>query len=359
MRYRGSTTSAATSAARSPAAASAPPATSSAPYRFQHLEVDASVVMTNKSLTGPNRGYACGHLYFETERMMDLLARERLGLDPVEIRRRNLIQRRAVPVPHADGRPLRQRRLPGRARSRRSRWRATTSCGASRRRRARQAACSASAWRWRWTRPSRTWATWRPRSIRSSGPSPSTCPSRAPSTPPRSRSIRSAASSPSSAPRRRARDTRRWWRRSSPTSWALDAARRHGGGRDGHVHPLLVDLLRHLLEPVRRPSARAPLALAARKLKAKLIEYAAHLMERPADDLEFRDGGVQPEARQGPSYSIKDLAGRAHWNTESLPEGMEPGLQATAVFGFTGWRKRRRRPRPRELAPTPTASSPR
>ena len=61
------------------------------PYRFQHLEVDASVVMTNKSLTGPNRGYACGHLYFETERMMDLLA-QRLGLDPVELRRRNLIQ---------------------------------------------------------------------------------------------------------------------------------------------------------------------------------------------------------------------------------------------------------------------------
>src|SRR5215467_13813697 len=57
------------------------------PYRFQHLEVDASVVMTNKSLTGPNRGYACGHLYFETERMMDLLA-ERIGLDPVEVRRR-------------------------------------------------------------------------------------------------------------------------------------------------------------------------------------------------------------------------------------------------------------------------------
>jgi 2-furoyl-CoA dehydrogenase large subunit len=26
------------------------------PYNFQHLEVDASVVMTNKSLTGPNRG---------------------------------------------------------------------------------------------------------------------------------------------------------------------------------------------------------------------------------------------------------------------------------------------------------------
>src|SRR5437879_8393530 len=54
------------------------------PYLFQDLEVDTSVVMTNKSLTGPNRGYACGHLYFETERMMDLLA-ERLGLDPAEV----------------------------------------------------------------------------------------------------------------------------------------------------------------------------------------------------------------------------------------------------------------------------------
>src|SRR3989475_6963674 len=66
------------------------------PYRFQHLEVDTSVVMTNKSLTGPNRGYACGHLYFETERMMDLLA-ERVGLDPVEVRRRNLLQPEQFP----------------------------------------------------------------------------------------------------------------------------------------------------------------------------------------------------------------------------------------------------------------------
>src|SRR5947199_1045173 len=76
-------------------------------------------------------------------------------------------------------------------------------------------------------------------------------------------------------------------------------------------------------------------ALAARKLKAKLIEYAAHLMDVPRERLEFRDGAVRTKTGKGPSYSIRDLAGRAHWNTESLPEGMEPGLQATAVFGFT------------------------
>src|SRR5207247_8996766 len=68
-------------------------------------------------------------------------------------------------------------------------------------------------------------------------------------------------------------------------------------------------------------------ALAARKLKAKLVEYGAHLLGVPKEQLEFRDGAVRPTTGKGPSYSIKDLAGRAHWNTESLPEGMEPGLQ--------------------------------
>src|SRR5258708_17591588 len=76
-------------------------------------------------------------------------------------------------------------------------------------------------------------------------------------------------------------------------------------------------------------------ALAARKLRAKLVGYAAHLMDMPVAQLEFREGAVRPRTGTGPSYSVKDLAGRAHWNTESLPEGMEPGLQATAVFGFT------------------------
>ena len=77
-------------------------------------------------------------------------------------------------------------------------------------------------------------------------------------------------------------------------------------------------------------------ALAARTLKVKLVEYAAHLMERPVDEIEWRDGAARPRGGRGPSYTVKDLAGRAHWHTESLPDGMEPGLQATATFGFTG-----------------------
>src|SRR5262249_26175513 len=75
-------------------------------------------------------------------------------------------------------------------------------------------------------------------------------------------------------------------------------------------------------------------ALAARKLRAKLVEYAAHLMEVPASDVEFKDGAVRLRSGKGAAYTIKDLAGRAHWNTQSLPEGMEPTLHATASFGF-------------------------
>src|SRR5256885_7441178 len=75
-------------------------------------------------------------------------------------------------------------------------------------------------------------------------------------------------------------------------------------------------------------------ALAARKLKAKLVEYAAHLMDVPAAQLEWSDGAVRRRAGKGPAYSGKDLARRAHWNTQSRPYRLEPGLQATAVFGF-------------------------
>jgi len=59
-------------------------------------------------------------------------------------------------------------------------------------------------------------------------------------------------------------------------------------------------------------------------------------MEVPAEGLHFDDGAVRLRDGRGPSYTVKDLAGRAHWNASSLPDGMEPGLQATAVFGFAG-----------------------
>lgn len=66
------------------------------PYRVQNVEMDAYAVLINKSPTGPNRGYGCQHLYFCIERMMDMLA-AKLNIGVEEVRMRNLIQPNQFP----------------------------------------------------------------------------------------------------------------------------------------------------------------------------------------------------------------------------------------------------------------------
>jgi 2-furoyl-CoA dehydrogenase large subunit len=59
-------------------------------YRFRHLRVDYTTVVTNKCPVGPNRGYSRVQHLWMLERVVDIVA-HRLGFDPVEIRRRNYI----------------------------------------------------------------------------------------------------------------------------------------------------------------------------------------------------------------------------------------------------------------------------
>ena len=66
------------------------------PYRVRDVELNLARRHSNKVPTGPNRGYGCHQVYLETERALDEAA-EQLGLDPAEIRRRNLIQADAFP----------------------------------------------------------------------------------------------------------------------------------------------------------------------------------------------------------------------------------------------------------------------
>lgn len=65
-------------------------------YSFRHFQVNFRAVMTNKCPTGPNRAYGKVQQAFLVERMIDEAARE-LGLDPAEMRRRNLVQPAAMP----------------------------------------------------------------------------------------------------------------------------------------------------------------------------------------------------------------------------------------------------------------------
>jgi carbon-monoxide dehydrogenase large subunit len=60
------------------------------PYVVPHYYTEFKVVFTNKTIVAPYRGAGRQHGVFVMERLLDLAARA-LGLDPVEIRRRNLI----------------------------------------------------------------------------------------------------------------------------------------------------------------------------------------------------------------------------------------------------------------------------
>ena len=59
-------------------------------YKVQHLRLEGRSVITNKCPVVPNRGIGKPGMCFVWERMMDRIAQE-LALDPIDVRRRNLI----------------------------------------------------------------------------------------------------------------------------------------------------------------------------------------------------------------------------------------------------------------------------
>ncbi|MBB2891044.1 xanthine dehydrogenase family protein molybdopterin-binding subunit [Flexivirga oryzae] len=65
-------------------------------YRIDAVRLRSRAVVTNKAPTGLNRGFGGQQLYFGLERMMDKVA-DTLGIDPFELRERNLIGSDAFP----------------------------------------------------------------------------------------------------------------------------------------------------------------------------------------------------------------------------------------------------------------------
>jgi aerobic carbon-monoxide dehydrogenase large subunit len=66
------------------------------PYRIANVQIDSVAVVTNKSPTSPYRGAGQPEATFARERALDIAA-ARLGIDPAEIRRRNLIPAEMLP----------------------------------------------------------------------------------------------------------------------------------------------------------------------------------------------------------------------------------------------------------------------
>jgi carbon-monoxide dehydrogenase large subunit len=65
-------------------------------YVIPAIHVETTAVMTNSMMTGPYRGAGRPEAAYVIETMVDLAAR-RLGLDPAQLRRRNMIPARAMP----------------------------------------------------------------------------------------------------------------------------------------------------------------------------------------------------------------------------------------------------------------------
>jgi carbon-monoxide dehydrogenase large subunit len=72
------------------------------PYRLEQYSVLGYPVATNKAPFGAYRGVSRPAACFTTERMLDQVARER-GLDPVEVRRRNLLREEDYPYRSISG----------------------------------------------------------------------------------------------------------------------------------------------------------------------------------------------------------------------------------------------------------------
>jgi 2-furoyl-CoA dehydrogenase large subunit len=75
-------------------------------------------------------------------------------------------------------------------------------------------------------------------------------------------------------------------------------------------------------------------AMAARRVREKLLKIAADQLEADENDLELVKGVIQVKGAPDRKLPIRRLAGLAHWNQGDLPEGMEPGIHASYTYNF-------------------------
>jgi 2-furoyl-CoA dehydrogenase large subunit len=300
-------------------------------YKVQNYAVDIHDVCTNKMPTGPNRGYGCQQLYFGIERLVDKIA-EKLGLDPAEVRRRNLIPAEAMPyttptggiydsgdyptglqkvLELADYENLKRERDKARAEGR------LFGIGV---------------------------ATVVDPSVSNLG------------------YVTVAID-----PKIRAREEY------LPKSGAMETAAvkidtlggvtclvnttPQGQGHETLVSQIVADEIGVRPEDVNvvtefdtfnrvwsiasgTYSSRfasigaSAFGVAARKLRTKLIHIAAHLLEANAADMDVEDGQVYIKGTPDRKISIKRLAGICHWNPTQLPEDMDITLEAMHVYSF-------------------------
>ncbi len=300
-------------------------------YDIANLAWDTYVVHTNKSPTGPNRGYGCQQLYFEMERIIDLLANE-IGMDPAEIRRKNMVQKDQFPYHTATG--------------------GIYDAGD-------YVACLDMALEMGDYTGLRKEQEKARKAGRLFGIGLATV------VDPSVTNI--AYITVAYTPEFRAEKKYNPKSGSGETAVVKMDPLGHvsviintvpeGQGHETVVSQIVADELTISPDDIRviagidtftrfwsittgTYSSRfasvgtSAVVLAARRVKDKLIAIAAHELEADAKDLEVAEGAVRVKGSPERRRSIRRLAGTAHWNQGDLPEGMEPGIQATYTYNF-------------------------
>ena len=82
------------------------------PYKIKSVQYQAIAVVSNKTVQEAVRAFGQSPTNYAIERTIDEVANQ-LGLDRLELRRRNLIRHEEFPVSHPERLDLRQRQLRG------------------------------------------------------------------------------------------------------------------------------------------------------------------------------------------------------------------------------------------------------
>ena len=71
--------------------------------------------------------------------------------------------------------------------------------------------------------------------------------------------------------------------------------------------------------------------MSVEKIKAKAKKFAAHMLEAAEEDIVYEDGKLFVQGAPANAKTFQEVALEAYWFA-SHPEGIEPGLEATSVF---------------------------
>jgi 2-furoyl-CoA dehydrogenase large subunit len=70
----------------------------------------------------------------------------------------------------------------------------------------------------------------------------------------------------------------------------------------------------------------------AAEVRRQVLAIGAHLLEAAIDDVELVDGEVRVVGSPQRAVPVRRIAGVAHWDPSSLPDGQPAGIQASQVF---------------------------